>query len=196
LGQSIIVLGDKTSHGGTVISCAPTSDGYGKGMARMGDMVACPRCKGVFPISQGDRSFIVDGQAVAYHGCRIACGASLIGSQPLATTEPSFGPSLGAGIDTTDESSPVMPSGFGSIGSGMVASYQDEPLDDAGARFRGRFQVLDLTSGDPVAEQQARVRSTGGQNVAGTTDAEGFTPWIERDAGEALAFDLIEPEQA
>ena len=42
MSQPQIVLGDKTSHGGTVISCAPTTDTLGKGWARVGDMVACP----------------------------------------------------------------------------------------------------------------------------------------------------------
>jgi hypothetical protein len=28
--------------------------------------------------------------------------------------------------------------------------------------------------------------------LTGTTDAEGFTQWVEREASEALAFDLVE----
>ena len=33
----------------------------------MGDMVSCPLCKGIFPISEGDASLIDDGKPVAYH---------------------------------------------------------------------------------------------------------------------------------
>src|SRR5438067_1440208 len=66
LGNPIIVMGDKTSHGGTVITCSPFSDTHGKGWARVGDMTSCPRCKGVFPIAQGDASLTDDGKAVAY----------------------------------------------------------------------------------------------------------------------------------
>lgn len=193
MSQPLIVLGDKTSHGGTVISCAPTTDTLGKGWARVGDMVACPRCKGVFPISQGDNSLIDDGKAVAYHGCKVACGASLIGSQMHTTTEPSSGAAPGAAGSALDD---ALTKGFGAIGSGLIAGYQDEPVDEAGDRFRGRFQVLDLTSGEPVTGQSVRVRSTGGQYLTGSTDAEGFTQWVERDASEALAFDLAEPGQA
>lgn len=193
MSQPLIVLGDKTSHGGTVISCASTTDTLSKGWARIGDMVACPRCKGVFPISQGDASLIEDGRAVAYHGCKVACGASLISSQQLTTTDPSGGAAPGAASSASDE---TLAKGFGAIGAGLVAGYQDEPLDETGQRFRGRFQVLDLTSGKPVTDQSVRVRSTGGQYLTGSTDAEGFTQWVERDASEALAFDLTEQAQA
>lgn len=193
MSQPLIVLGDKTTHGGTVISCAPTSDASGKGWARIGDMVACPRCKGIFPISQGDASLTEDGKPVAYHGCKVACGASLISSQQLTTTDPSGGPGQGAAGGATDG---ALRKGFGDIGSGLAAGYQDEALDDTGERFRGRFQVLDLTSGEPVTGQSVRVRSTGGQYLTGASDAEGFTQWVERDASEALAFDLTEPEQS
>lgn len=193
MSKPLIVLDDKTSHGGTVISFAPTTDTLGKGWARVGDMVACPRCKGVFPISQGDNSLIEDGRAVAYHGCKVACGASLISSQMHTTTDPSGGAVPGAFGGASDD---ALSKGFGAIGAGLAAGYQDEPLNETGDRFRGRFQVMDLTSGEPVASQTVRVRSTGGQHLTGTTDAEGFTQWVERDASEALAFDLTEPGQA
>lgn len=49
--RPFVVMGDKTSHGGTVISADFTSDIHGKYMARVGDMVVCPKCKGVFAIN-------------------------------------------------------------------------------------------------------------------------------------------------
>ena len=194
MGQPFIVLGDRTDHGGVVIGGTIGSDVHGKRIARIRDMVSCPRCKGVFPISQGDPSMVIDGAPTAYHGCRTACGAALLSSQAVATTTPSGGAGAGAtnGLDRT----PAAPHGFGAIGSGLLAGYEDEPLDDAHQRFRGRFQVLDLASGEPLAIQSVRVRSTGGQSFTGSTDAEGFTQWVERDAGEVLAFDVIEPGQA
>ncbi|CDG81630.1 gp51 [Janthinobacterium agaricidamnosum NBRC 102515 = DSM 9628] len=152
----------------------------------MGDMVSCPRCKGIFPISQGDASLTDDGKPVAYHGCKVACGATLIASQNFTTTVPSAGAGCAATSDIANR--------YGVIGAGLLAGYKDEPLDDAGQRFRGRFQVLDQTSGEPVAGQQARVRSTGGQYLSNTTDADGYTQWVERDATEALAFDLIQQQ--
>jgi PAAR motif len=156
-------------------------------------MVACSRCKGIFPISQGDNSLIVDGRAVAYHGCKVACGATLVSSQIQSITEPSSGAAPGA---TGSEAANTLARGTGVIGAGMVASYADEALDEMGQRFRGRFQVLHRSTGQPVAGQSVRVRSTGGQYLTGSTDAEGFTRWVERDAGEALAFDLTERGRA
>ncbi len=69
-------------------------------------------------------------------------------------------------------------------------------LDETAQRFRGRFQVLDQTSRGPVSGLAVRVGSAGGQYLTGSTDAEGLTQWIERDAGEALAFHLADPGQA
>ena len=58
--------------------------------------------------------------------------------------------------------------------------------------FGGRFQVVDQATGEPVSGIETRIRSTGGQYHTGVTDPDGFTEWIERDAMEALAFDLVQ----
>jgi uncharacterized Zn-binding protein involved in type VI secretion len=189
VNQPLIVLGDKTSHGGTVISASPFSDTYGKGWARKGDMVSCPLCKGIFPISQGDPGLIDDGKEVAYHGCKVYCGAMLISSQIFTTTVPSSGAE--AVESTMDAENEAIQEGFGLIGAGLVAGYQDETLSNK-QHFRGRFQVLDQTTGKPVSGIKARVRSTGGQYLTGTTGSDGFTQWVEHEATEALAFDLVQ----
>lgn len=180
----VIVLGDKTSHGGMVINASPFSDTHGKGWARKGDMVSCPLCKGVFPIIQGDPSLTDDGNPVAYHGCKVACGATLISSQIFTTTVPSSGTASGNRDGTMAQT-------VGAIGAGLSAGYQDEALADT-QRFRGRFQVIDQATGKPVSGIETRVRSTDGQYRTGITDADGYTEWVERDVMEALAFDLVQ----
>ena len=193
MSNPIIVLGDKTSHGGIVVTCSPLSDTHGKGWARVGDMVSCPRCKGVFPISQGDTSLIDAGKAVAYHGCKTACGATLLSSQLYTLTTPSGG----AAPDAHGSLPPMaLMQGFGIIHTGLASRYQDEPVADETERFRGRFQVVDATTGDPVRSLAVRVRSTDGQYIMGNTDEEGFTQWVERDGLESLAFDLIQDGDA
>ncbi len=84
MGKPYIVIGDKTSHGGTVISADFTYCINGKATARVGDQVVCPRCKGVFPITEGDPGS-VDGSGKSYArlGDKTACGASLVSSQAL-----------------------------------------------------------------------------------------------------------------
>jgi uncharacterized Zn-binding protein involved in type VI secretion len=204
LSEAIIVLGDKTSHKGTVISASPFSDTNGKSWARIGDKVSCPLCGGIFPISEGNAGHIDDGKPVAYHGCKTACGATLIASSQLfTTTEPSAGAggAVAGPLNATVQgagsaaAAALLTQGFGSIGSGLLASYEEEPLDDERQRFRGRFQVVDGSTAEPVAGQAGRVRSTAGQYLGASTDAEGYTAWVERDAAEALAFDLTPPQE-
>jgi uncharacterized Zn-binding protein involved in type VI secretion len=202
LSKPFIVLGDRTDHGGTVVSASPTSTTHGKQIARLGDQVTCPRCRGSHVIAEGDASMPIDGQPAAYEGCKTTCGAKLIASQFVSTTQPSGGGGSGAAssgacatgsaVAEAASTSAALPAGMGSIGSGQAAGYQDEQLDDAGQRFRGRFRVVDADTGAPIDGLAIRVRSTGGQYMTGTTDADGYTQWLERDAAERLAFDVME----
>ncbi|APC19550.1 hypothetical protein BLL42_27940 (plasmid) [Pseudomonas frederiksbergensis] len=80
--MDIIRLGDSTTHGGTVIEAFSQTDLNGKPMAGVGHQVACPLCKGVFPIVEGGALLDVGGINVALHGMKTACGASLIASGP------------------------------------------------------------------------------------------------------------------
>lgn len=88
---ALIVLGDTTDHGGEVISAAPAATVSGKPVARLGDLVSCPRCGGDFPIVQGNLAMNFDGAAAAYEGCAVACGATLIASHAGMTTLPGTG---------------------------------------------------------------------------------------------------------
>ncbi len=87
MSRPFILLGDKTDHGGVVISASETSDCNGKGVARVGDKVTCPK-QGhgrVTTIVTGDPSMLIDGRPAARHGDKTACGAILIASQSLTT---------------------------------------------------------------------------------------------------------------
>ena len=85
MSKPVIVVGDRTSHGGVVISGSPFTDVDGKAVARIGDRVTCPQ-KGhgsVTTIVTGDQTVMLDGSPVARHGDKTACGATLISSQML-----------------------------------------------------------------------------------------------------------------
>lgn len=86
MSSPLIVMGDKTTHGGTVISADLTFDINGKYVARIGDKTVCPKCKGIFPITSGP-SDLVDssGNGYARHMDSTACGAKLISSQITTT---------------------------------------------------------------------------------------------------------------
>lgn len=85
--KPFIVIGDTTSHGGRVVSADLSCEINGKAVARVGDLVTCPRkgCRGVFPIVSGSPDVVAMGQAPARHGDKTACGATLIASQSLTT---------------------------------------------------------------------------------------------------------------
>jgi uncharacterized Zn-binding protein involved in type VI secretion len=90
--RRFIVLGDKTSHGGTVISArgAGRVPFYidGKPVACVGDLVTCPRCKGVHRIVQGgdDPPMWLDGVLIAVEGCKVSDGSILMSIQQFHAT--------------------------------------------------------------------------------------------------------------
>jgi uncharacterized Zn-binding protein involved in type VI secretion len=49
-GRGVIRIGDKTSHGGQVISASSGTVVMGKLAALEGDMSVCPQCKGKFAL--------------------------------------------------------------------------------------------------------------------------------------------------
>ena len=49
-GKSMVRLGDRTDHGGVVIEAADDLTHMGIMVALHGHKVACPKCKGPFPI--------------------------------------------------------------------------------------------------------------------------------------------------
>lgn len=86
MGRPFIVLGDQTDHGGVVIEASMMTDTHGKGIARVGDQVTCPkRGHGPTVIVTGDPTMIIDGKPAARHGDKCACGATLIAGQAVST---------------------------------------------------------------------------------------------------------------
>lgn len=86
MALSVIRLGDKTTHGGVVVSASPLHVILGIGIARVGDMVICPLPgHGTNPIIEGSPTFTIDGRQVALHGHHSACGCALISSIPTAS---------------------------------------------------------------------------------------------------------------
>ena len=87
MSKPFIRIGDKTSHGGTVIEGAPTSDADGVRIARVGDKVTCPKKGhgGTTVIATGDPTCLIEGKPAARHGDKTACGATLIAGQVVTT---------------------------------------------------------------------------------------------------------------
>jgi uncharacterized Zn-binding protein involved in type VI secretion len=79
-GRGVVRLGDKTTHGGEVISAAPDFTVLGKRVAVEGDPTYCPKCKGKFPIQLSGSTRRHHGKQVAFDQDLTACGAKLISS--------------------------------------------------------------------------------------------------------------------
>ncbi|MBR9879575.1 MAG: PAAR domain-containing protein [Gammaproteobacteria bacterium] len=79
--KPLILQGDTTSHGGSVVEGATTTRVNNRPVARVSDRVICPH-SGHSPavIVTGDTTTLVEGRAVARHGDRCSCGATLIAS--------------------------------------------------------------------------------------------------------------------
>jgi uncharacterized Zn-binding protein involved in type VI secretion len=80
MARPFIIVGDKLSHGGNVVSGAEQTDIAGKPVSRVGDRAVCSM-HGSTTIVSGDSTVVIDGQAAAREGDRTACGATLISSQ-------------------------------------------------------------------------------------------------------------------
>lgn len=79
-GRGVIRLGDKTTHGGVVISAVKDLTVLGKCVAIEGGATFCPKCKGQFPIQPSGSTRKHHGKQVAYDQDLTACGAKLISS--------------------------------------------------------------------------------------------------------------------
>ncbi|BCU53634.1 MULTISPECIES: PAAR domain-containing protein [Enterobacter] len=79
----VIRIGDKTSHGGTVLEGSAGLIFMGKAVSCMLDKVSCP-VHGVTFIAEGDVGSKWNGRPIALHGHRCGCGCTLITSLPTA----------------------------------------------------------------------------------------------------------------
>lgn len=87
MSRAIICVGDKTTHGGVVLEGDPIVKIEGRPVARKGDKVSCPMCKGIYVIVEGDENLQVNGRAMALEQMRTSCGARLISNQSIAKSE-------------------------------------------------------------------------------------------------------------
>ena len=75
--QGIIRLGDKTTHGGAVLSCSTTMLLGDIGVARKGDRVSCLE-HGDTTIVEGNPNSRDHGDPVAFQGHKCGCDCTLI----------------------------------------------------------------------------------------------------------------------
>jgi uncharacterized Zn-binding protein involved in type VI secretion len=107
--RKIILVGDVTDHGGTVLTGSPDKTFDRVAIARVGDTVSCPK-HGNNAIVSGNSAISIDGKAAAVEGGRTACGSRLIASQTMFNTTESRQDKNGRYANPLwDHSSPAQP---------------------------------------------------------------------------------------
>lgn len=170
--KSIIILGDKTSHGGTVIRASGVATVNGKPIALINDLVECPKCKGTYPIIEGTTMITYLGQAVAVEEMKTACGATLIGSQQIAV------------IDDDPISARTT-----SVVSNEDSTTKTALFSNKTDKYQLCFQAID-DNGNPYANIPFSLLLSDGSQVRGKTDEEGFTQVFYSDEEQQATFRL------
>ena len=81
--KQIAILGDITNYSGRIITTS--GNGYCgiDGIALLGDLASCPKCRSTGRIIEGANDFVIDGKPVAYDGCIIACKCTPVGGHRI-----------------------------------------------------------------------------------------------------------------
>jgi uncharacterized Zn-binding protein involved in type VI secretion len=154
-----IVIGDRTSHGGAVVSGDPAWTIDGQPIARVGDTVTCPRCKRKTTIVSSRFPTVIDlGRPVAYDQDITDCGAILYSRHNNHA-------------------------GWGKIGDDEAATA---PIaEDAPKRapcFREHFVLHNNKTGEPLAGVPYTIKTGDGTSIEGETDVHGRTDVVWTDS--------------
>ena len=81
MSKGLVVLGDKTTHGGEVITASSKITVNGKTVALVGDLISCPLDgHGTNPIVEGLPQISDECPPVVVDGCQCQCGCRVIAS--------------------------------------------------------------------------------------------------------------------
>ena len=160
--RRVIRLGDKTSHGGTLVSAAGNYTIMGKQVARIGDVCTCP-IKGHTncTIVEGDPYWTIDGRNVALEGHKTSCGATLISS--CSELGRSYEGHAGAANGQLIQSPPPTVDTNAANKVMIQAGDYDE------------FFIVRDEDGAPIPNYAYRIKTASGGVLEGVTDAAGRT---------------------
>jgi len=161
-----IFEGDKTSSGGTPIASQDHSTWHGRKYIMLDDKVYCPACKKIGTVVgqgarlndnwMGKRPALNDDICVC--GCRPA--PKLIAYQDNDWQ-----------MMTAEE---MAVQGFGTIQNAATPA-------NIGERFDLHFQIRGDKTDKPIANIPYKISLEDGQEIVGTTDANGFTQLVSND---------------
>lgn len=182
MAGEIIRLGDKTSHGGTVLEGSPTDICMGKPIAYIGHKVQCPQCKGTYPIVEGVMTTTIFGKGVAVAGMKTACGAVLVASQFTDTVEWS------SGAGGASSAGPA--AAAATTAAAVAAKAGADPAAPAAAKvFDEQFVLVDDNK-RVLYETPYTVKLPSGELFHGMTDLEGRTRRFVTDGAQPLEIQI------
>ncbi|MBY0444222.1 MAG: PAAR domain-containing protein [Burkholderiales bacterium] len=171
--KKVIREGDRTSHGGFVVSGAAHSNFFGKAVARVGDMVSCPTPgHGSCPIIEGDPSWNIDGKPVALEGHKTACGAVLFSSMPE--------------VGRSYEGSGAASSGAANRARAISA----KALFATSSQYDQHFLLQDEITGATLVNRMYRIKWSGG-TIEGRTDEHGLTQKTSSGKAEEITIEVF-----
>lgn len=161
MARLFIVVGDRLSSGGSVLTGSPFTDIEGRPMARVGDRTICPT-HGPGTIITGDATLIVDGNAAARQGDRASCGCSLIAgrqnlvfvdqgvaSTPSAQAPPTATTRQAGATSNIPAESPDRRSTLRSRRRASVCWAEDHEIEVA-TNAHGRYYLVHDENGNPL----------------------------------------------
>ena len=83
MGKLVAVVGDRTTKGGYILTGSGPATCGGRSIALVGDLVTCPKCGSKGQIVEGAPNLTFHGKPAAYHGCRVACKCTPVGSNQI-----------------------------------------------------------------------------------------------------------------
>ena len=83
MGKLVAVVGDRTTKGGYILTGSGPATCGGRSIALVGDLVTCPKCGSKGQIVEGSPNLTFHGKPAAYHGCRVACKCTPVGSNQI-----------------------------------------------------------------------------------------------------------------
>jgi uncharacterized Zn-binding protein involved in type VI secretion len=157
-----IVVGDRGSHGGSVLTGSSTDDIEGNVIATLNSVVTCPR-HGIQRIAGycDDTVIMSNGQPVALEGAITTCGERLLaGKQSLVFSRRTSEVAKATGLP-----------GQASISSSLAGATTIK-------RYFEQYRAIDTQTGVPVVGQAYQIELADGTVITGKTDAEGRTQQV------------------
>ncbi|MCL1826331.1 MAG: PAAR domain-containing protein [Betaproteobacteria bacterium] len=201
-----IRVGDKTTHGGTVIGnwskeCGHPWTIFDIDVACIGDYVTCPLCKGTHQIVQGDNvkhRQTLCGRVVASTADFTTCGASLLASQNLSSyTDESWVDPIVVAVQTRKEKEAAAARALTMTSAAAVGAAASDGADgaDDSNEYTAQFIIIDEKTGKPADVELAYciVVDDGDAFVDKAVDDTTETQLVNRD--KSLSVEMLVPIQ-